>query len=110
MNKTFEKSLFGYKISQVDKAINEIEGDLKNETNQLLIELDKLNVKNNYLKSEIKSIERELQASGDLQKSIQDRLYNCYIEKFGEVYNMHKKYEQMLSYKKRILEGLQNKI
>jgi uncharacterized protein YlxW (UPF0749 family) len=110
MSKPFEKSLFGYKTSQVDMAITEIEGDLKNETNQLLVELDKLNVKNNYLKSEIKSIERELKSSGDTQKSIQDRLYNAYIEKFGEVYNMQKKYEQMLSYKKRILEGLENKI
>ena len=107
MGTKFKRSFIGYKYREVQNQISELSLEYKKSLEICESQLNELIKENQKLKDEIQGIEFHLCKNKELEQRIEETIYKKFIEDCQKVYVIEQKYEEMVTYKKRILKLLE---
>lgn len=109
MEENIKRSLIGYRPTDVKKYIA-----LKNEEHLQKYsnyekELTNLKEENVRLKNEVEALDKQMQEYKEIQKKIENILYNAHIDACTRTYETASRFEEMLEYKMTIIRNQHQK-
>ena len=107
MKQQFKRSFIGFRENEVKYEITAAELAYTNKVKAYEIDLNKLTLENENLKDEIKKVELKLAEGKEARQAVTVGIYEKYMEFCKRTYLMQQKYEEMVIYKEKMLQVLE---